>query len=251
MSTDIKQAAVKLFNQEGPGFTLEQLQAGTGASRATLYRRIGSKEALLKELAKEGLIEFESAPGIEMQIFDATRVIVAQNGFINTTMEQIASQANLGVATLYRHFKDKDNLFQHFIAQLNPKLAFKSNLHKQDGDLEQDLKKFVDVALRFLNENQDLVKILYSAQKEERRYFNHMRQGTSSNFLELVKYFTRQQSLGHLRRDISAEDMAINLNGLLMQYAIYAPIHQNRIFNIEEDAETILKLFLHGVTLPE
>ena len=52
MSTDIKQAAVKLFIQEGPGFTLEQLQTGTGASRATLYRRIGSKEALLKELQR-------------------------------------------------------------------------------------------------------------------------------------------------------------------------------------------------------
>ena len=166
-------------------------------------------------------------------------------------MEQIASQANLGVATLYRHFKDKDNLFQHFIARLNPKLAFSSILHKQDGDLEQDLKKLIDVALRFLNENQDLIKILYSWQKAERRYFNHMRQGTTTNFIELVQYFTRQQSAGHLRRDISAEDMAISLNGLLMQYAIYAPIHQNRILNIDDDTETILKLFLCGVTIPK
>ncbi|MCP4183262.1 MAG: TetR family transcriptional regulator [Hyphomicrobiales bacterium] len=251
MSSDIKQAAVKLFNQEGPDFTIEQLQAGTGVSRATLYRRIGSKEALLKELAKEGLIDFESVPGIERQILDATRVIVTQNGFINTTMEQIARQANLGVATLYRHFKDKDNLFQHFIAQLNPKLAFKSVLHRQDGDLKENLKKLIEVALRFLDENQDLVKILFSWQKEERRYFNHLRQGTTTNFLELVKYFTRQQSTGHLRRDISAEDMAISLNGLLMQYAVYAPIHQNRILNIDEDTPTILKLFLHGVIVTE
>jgi len=251
MSKDIKQTAVRLFNQLGPGFTLEQLQAATGASRATLYRRIGSKRALLRQLADEGLIEYASAPGIETQIFDAIRIVVAQNGFINTTMEQIAGQANLGVATLYRRFKDKDNLFQHFIAQLNPKLAFKSDLHNEDGDLKHGLKKFIDIALRFLLENQDLVKILYSWKKEERRYFNHMRQGTTTNFLELVKYFARQQSLGRLRRDISAEDMAVSLNGLLMQYAIYAPIHQNRILNIDEDAQTILKLFLDGVAIGE
>ncbi len=246
MQTQIKQAAVQLFNEAGSGFTLDQLQSCTGISRATLYRRIGSKEALLIEMSAEGLIELDSQADIDSRIYSATRSVVAEYGFINCTMEQIANEANLGVATLYRHFNDKENLFRCFIAQLGPALGFKSILQDEEDDLEEGLRQIIDMALRFLHDNHDLVKILYSWQNAERSYLDHIREGSTTNFTELSRYLARQQKRGKLRQDVSATDQAIALNALLMQYSVYAPIYQNRPLNIIEDGKAILKLFLQG-----
>jgi AcrR family transcriptional regulator len=246
MPSDIKQAAAALFRQSGADFTLDQLQQLTGISRATLYRRIGSKQALISQLAIENLIELDPQADIDSRIFTATRNIVADHGFIASTMEQIANEAGLGVATLYRHFGDKENLLRCFIAQIKPMQAIKSVLVNDNGNIDDDLKRVVDIALSFFKENMDLVKIIFSWQSAERAYLNEIREKSSSTHHQITRYMAAQQTSGTLRADLSPEDLALNFTGLLLQYALHAPAHINRPLNITQDSKTIVKLFLDG-----
>lgn len=246
MCDQIQQAAVILFREIGEDFTLDQLQQRTGISRATLYRRIGSKEKLLARLADENLIEPGLHADVKSRIYKATRKVVADAGFIACTMEQIASESGLGVATLYRHFGDKKNLLTSFISQLQPRLDIKSILNAEDILLERDLGKVIGIALRFFGENQDLLKILYSLQNAERAYLARIRDKSSSTIIHIARYLERHQQSGALRSDISAEDMALVLNGLLVQFTLFAPLLTGRPLDVERDSETILKLFLQG-----
>lgn len=246
MPTTIKQAAVKLFHETGADFTLDQLQTSTGISRATLYRRIGSKEALLRQIADEGLIDLDSQADIDSRIFIACRSVIAEYGFIACTMEQIAKAAGLGVATLYRHFGDKENLLRSFIAQMRPLLAVKETQIDDHKSIEDTIKYIVDNALAFLGDNQDLVKIMFSWQSAERAYVTEIRDKSGSTFSQIESYLAQQQKRGALRRDISAQDLAITLSGLLFQYAIFAPAHLNRPLDAARDSETIVKQFLTG-----
>ena len=246
----IKQAAIKLFEELGLDFTLDQLQSMAGVSRATLYRRIGSKEKLLQQLTREGLITLESAPDIEARIFSATREIVAEQGFVGCTMEQIADEANLGVATLYRRYRDKENLLRSFVKAIKPVLAIKSVRQNDDATIEEGLSLIVNSALVFLDANQKLVKILFSWQSSERAYLSGIREDSSSTFNQIAQYLTRQQQLGKLRQDVSARDMALSLSGLLFQYAIFSPVHLGRPLNIKSDSQTIVRLFLNGAKPP-
>jgi AcrR family transcriptional regulator len=250
MPSDIKQAAASLFKQSGPDFTLDQLQRRTGISRATLYRRIGSKEALISQLAVDNLIELEPQADIDSRIFIATRNIVANHGFVACTMEQIANEAGLGVATLYRHFGDKENLLRCFIAQIKPMLAIKSVLLNENGNIDDDLKRLVDIAMNFFDKNMDLVKIIFSWQSAERAYLTTIREKSSSTHSQISQYMARQQKRGTLRRDLSPEDLALNLTGLLLQYCLLAPAHIARPLNITQDSKTIVKLFLDGARNP-
>jgi len=246
MPGDIKQAAALLFRLKGPDFTLDELQQQTGISRATLYRRIGSKQALIAALADENLIEPDPRGDIDSRIFEATRNVVASHGFIACTMEQIAGEAGLGVATLYRHFGDKENLLTSFIARIKPMLAIKSVLQNENGNIDDDLKRVVDIALDFFAENADLVKIIFSWQSAERAYLDKIRHNSTSTHNQISQYMERQQQNGTLRKDLPPEDLALNLTGLLLQYALHAPAHIARPLNPAKDSKTIVSLFLDG-----
>ena len=249
MPADIETKAVNLHRQMGADFTLYQLQQHTGISRATLYRRIGSKETLLANLSARGLIDYDRETDIEKRIYAATRNVVAERGFIACTMEQIAKEAALGVATLYRHFGDKENLLRSFIGQMKPFAGLQPIVFDENADVEDDLMRIIAISLNFLNDNRDLVKILYSWQSAERAYLADIKALSNSTFEQIARFVASHQKCGNLRGDIAPQDLALSLTGLLFQYSIFAPLHHQRCLDLERDAQTILKLFLQGACL--
>ena len=244
----IQIAAISLFRETGEDFTLDQLQERTGLSRATLYRRIGSKESLLERLAAENLITPDPQADIKNRVFSAAKKVIADSGFIACTMEQIANEAGLGIATLYRHFGDKENLLTSFVNQLHPRLDIQSILSTQDISLERDLRKVTSIALQFFSDNMELAKILYSLQTAEREYLVRIRKKSPSTLIHITRYLERHQNAGTLRRDISAVDLAIIFNGLLMQFSLFAPAQIKRRLDVKKDTEIVLKMFLQGAT---
>ncbi|MBL4725969.1 MAG: helix-turn-helix transcriptional regulator [Rhizobiaceae bacterium] len=246
LNSQIQTAAISLFREAGEDFTLDQLQERTGLSRATLYRRIGNKESLLERLAAENLITLDPQADIKNRIYSAAKKVIANAGFIACTMEQIAGEAGLGIATLYRHFGDKETLLTSFVNQLHPRLDIQSILSAQDISLERDLRKVITIALKFFNDNTELAQILYSLQTAEREYLTRIRNNSPSTLGHINRYLVRHQKAGTVRNDISAADLAIILNGLLMQFSLLAPAQINRPLDVKKDTEIILTMFLRG-----
>jgi AcrR family transcriptional regulator len=56
-------------------------------------------------------------------IMQASLKLIAEQGFHGTPMSQVASQADVGVGSIYRYFKDKDELIHALHAQLDGKLT--------------------------------------------------------------------------------------------------------------------------------
>ncbi|MCP4318769.1 MAG: TetR family transcriptional regulator [Hyphomicrobiales bacterium] len=246
MHDDIQQEAIGLFNEVGEGFTLDQLQARTGLSRATLYRRIGSKEALLKRLSDENLIRLDDSSGMDARVFAAARNIIAQYGFLACTMEQIAKEAGVGVATLYRHFGDKDNLLGRFAVNMAPKPVVRQTSEHREPDFDRDLRQMIEIGLRFGQQNQEIARIIFSMKPAERKYLEAQRHDSATSFSRFVRYLRRYQEAGVLRDDVSADDLAMNLNGLLLQYSAFGPAYLDRQLDFERDTNAILKMFMQS-----
>ncbi|MCJ8282159.1 MAG: TetR/AcrR family transcriptional regulator [Rivularia sp. ALOHA_DT_140] len=117
----IFQAAEALLSEVGDSFTMEELVSKTNVSRATIYRHVGNKEMLLKSLAQTRGIAFEQLIDVRTRILQAARKVFGKHGLSSCTMEQIANEAGVGVATVYRHFGDKDNLVWTFIEEMSPR----------------------------------------------------------------------------------------------------------------------------------
>jgi TetR/AcrR family transcriptional regulator, mexJK operon transcriptional repressor len=79
-------------------------------------------------------------------ILDAATTVFLRNGYLGTSMDEIAALARVSKQTVYKHFADKDSLFSEIViaavdAAADPVLADASALADSD-DLEADLRAF-------------------------------------------------------------------------------------------------------------
>ena len=94
--------------------TVAQFAEAAGVSRASFYRAFESRGALLEALA------VEPEPGARERILDAALVMVGAYGLSALSMDDLATQAGVSRATLYRLFPGKAVLFTALIKALSP-----------------------------------------------------------------------------------------------------------------------------------
>jgi AcrR family transcriptional regulator len=239
-----------LASDSGHGFTMDELAAEAGVSRATLYRRLGSKEALLQRLADERGLEIESLDeaDIPTRILQAARIAFGKNGLTGTTMEQIAAEAGLGVATLYRHFGDRDSLIRAFMQRHSPQRTFEQMAQRSSGDIEADLTDLVTQMLTFLHENRDMIWLgLVEGEKTE-RLLSRLREAPRGTRRDMVRFFEAAVASGQLNAE-DPEQMTTALAGMLISFALEFPVLGGPpLENPRQTAEFIARLFLKGTS---
>jgi TetR/AcrR family transcriptional regulator, regulator of autoinduction and epiphytic fitness len=101
-----------LANGEKP--TVAQFAEAAGVSRASFYRAFESRGALLEALA------VEPEPGARERILEAALNMVGAQGLTALSMDDLATQANVSRATLYRLFPGKAMLFTSLVKAFSP-----------------------------------------------------------------------------------------------------------------------------------
>jgi AcrR family transcriptional regulator len=191
-------AAQRLLAAHGPGFTMGQLAEAAGVSRATLYRRVPSREALAQRLRAHGV-----EPGAELgeptreRILDATRALLNAQG-LQFTIEQIAEAAGVGAATVYRAFGDREGLLQAFFAERSPRRVAAAQLGDLDAPIEEALQGLVVSVLRFVLAHPGLARLMLLDEGPEARELQRLRQGGRSTITQLLAYLRAQIDRGVL-----------------------------------------------------
>jgi AcrR family transcriptional regulator len=156
---NIANAAARLLARHGPdGFTMDDLAAEAGLSRATLYRQAGSREAVLAALAEQG-VEVGQRVDVRDRILAACRVVFTRAGFEAATLEDVAREAGVGPATVYRQFGDKQGLITAFASHIGPRRAMQETALHPTGDLRADLERVAATVIRYAVADLDLLKL--------------------------------------------------------------------------------------------
>ncbi|MEM7055379.1 MAG: TetR/AcrR family transcriptional regulator [Bacteroidota bacterium] len=245
--TIILDAAQSLLADVGETFTMEQLEAKSGISRATIYRRVGSKQTLLQRLAEERGQTID-LPNTKQHILKSAQTVVRRQGLVGATMEAIANEAGVGVATVYRHFGDKDRLLQAFIEEMTPRNTVRSIMMEPTGEVAADLEKIIYAMLIFFYENRDLVRLMLTEGEAERRYLDKLRTRSSSTLNSLTDYFQHQLDAGRIQSVGPASDIALALMGMMMAFAVVNPVYNYKeLENPEQCSKLIVRLFLNDL----
>lgn len=242
-------AATALLDEIGEAFTIGQLAERAQVSRATVYRRVGSKEALLQRMAAASGAT-RAQPDARSRILTASRQVFGRNGLLGTTMEQIAEEAGVGVATVYRQFGDKDQLVRAFAEHVTPYDAVQDVVVHASADVRADLRALLEVIVPFFSTNRDLFRLVIAGNQAEMEYLDRLRAGTERMRDRLVEYFALQIAAGRLRDTARPEELALALIGMIVSYLIIGPGK----FNLpppppERISALIIDIFLDG-TLP-
>src|SRR6266545_4869783 len=96
------------------GLSMDELATRAGVSRATLYKLFGSQQHLLQQLG------LTPPPTVRSRILDAALDLVGRHGLAELSMDELAAQAGVSRATLYRLFPGKAALFAELVRRFSP-----------------------------------------------------------------------------------------------------------------------------------
>ena len=116
----------------GGSTTVAEFAAAAGVSRASFYRAFESREALLEAL------EVGPEPATRQRILEAALKLVGVRGLSALSMDELAADAVVSRATLYRLFPGKSALFTsllHAYSPLDPVMRLMSAMHTQPPDV--------------------------------------------------------------------------------------------------------------------
>lgn len=115
-------------------------------------------------------------------------------GYVRTTTQAIADKAGVAEVTIFRHFGDKQKLFQAVFQQIGGGVNFEMIEAQLTDDLASDLHLISEHALRFFLTQQDTIRMLMF----ESVHFPEMKTALAQNprgMIELlVGYFEKQRN---------------------------------------------------------
>lgn len=103
----------------------------------------------------------------QQKVVEAAIKIFAEKGFANTSTSEIAEEAGVAEATIFRHYGTKENLLLSitlpFLKDLIPRMAeelFTELMAQNPATFEQFIRGLLKNRIEFIKENKELFKIL-------------------------------------------------------------------------------------------
>ncbi|PIE61419.1 MAG: TetR family transcriptional regulator [Desulfobacterales bacterium] len=102
------------------------------------------------------------------EILSAARDVFSRKGFNSTTMEEIASRAELSPGTLYLYFKNKEELHTFLSIDILASLGAEiSKVVEEEISVEKKIEKFLDVFIDVYNRDSSILINLFHLQSGE------------------------------------------------------------------------------------
>ena len=87
----------------------------------------------------EGSISMSNEDTTKRQILDSAYHLFAKNGYRGSSLRDIAEQAGIKAASIYNHFKSKEEIFEAVFIEKHPLFDILSILDSVEGETAEDL----------------------------------------------------------------------------------------------------------------
>jgi AcrR family transcriptional regulator len=241
----VLRAAAPLFAR-GETPSISEIVAAAGVSRTTFYRAFASREELLRALA------IEPGPETRTRLLEAALDLLSRDGLAALSMDEVADQAGVSRATLYRLFPGKQALFVELVQEYSPFERIAETIEQSFNDPAEEVMR--RVALHFATlyrQRQGVFRTLafeltgMRATTEATAAFAVAERALAS----LIRYLQGQMELGRLRRTDPVLALQAFLGALFM-HVTTRPLTEERFgmrMPLEETLITLVALWLKGM----
>lgn len=242
LTARVLDAARILSDERGDAWSMVELARAAGIARASLQRRFRRREDVLDALARAAAgAGGQEAPTIRDRALDAFAAVARRKGLAGTTLEDVATEAGLGVATIYRHFGGREGLLDAYADERTPRAALVGLGPDPRQPLADVLRTLARAMIEHLVAHGPLVLLGLSPDPEARRMLGHLRDLEARSRAELRAYFERWIERGQLRGDA-----ATLTNGFVGMVAGSVLLDASASIEAEQLAGRVVSLFLHG-----
>lgn len=183
------------------------------------------------------------------RILDAATRIFARDGIAAATTRKIAQTAKVNEVTLFRHFKNKEELLRQVVMRCSKNFehVFTEAPFETKTDLRRTVKGFATSFAAMLSENEDLIRTFFGELSRKpdlcRRLFVN---SSKPARLRFIAYLEAAQKKGIVRKDVDVNIAVDTLTGMLVIGMIRRPIHE-AYYSYERYTKTSLELFIKGI----
>jgi TetR/AcrR family transcriptional regulator len=162
------------------------------------------------------------------EIIDATLDLAAEKGLQKTSTQAIADRVGIAQATIFRHFRNRNALFQAVVGSV-AKAIFTAVTPVVTGGGPADLRlrRVLERQLRFISRHRGLPRLLFSERLHlEDPDLRRTVRGVLDRYTGLLADLIREgQAEGSFRQDIdpaeAARMIAAMMQGLIMRWSLF------------------------------
>ena len=183
------------------------------------------------------------------RILEAATRVFARDGVSGATTREIARLAKVNEVTIFRYFKNKDELLRQVVLQScrRYEFAFTETPVKTAADLRRTVEAYTAVLMRKLRENEEFIRTFYGELKRHpklcRRLFVESGKPVRQKFID---FLLDAQKKGLVRPELDPITTADALTGMLVAGILRRPLTDPEYSN-ERYCATCLDLFLRGI----
>lgn len=183
-------------------------------------------------------------------ILNVATALFKKNGFENTTVEEITGKAGISTGTFYYYFRSKEELIYEWVKQLDEIYEdfYEKEVCGATADQVPELirKKIFLVLENYSRWGHDVVSISYSYMMRNEELKERMTSGTRICYQISSELFTKGQTAGIIRSDLSIDDL-IQSNVRLERGALIDWCIQGGKSDILKDNENNVRIYLDGI----
>jgi AcrR family transcriptional regulator len=183
------------------------------------------------------------------RILDAAIRVFSRDGVSGATTREIARVARVNEVTLFRYFRNKNELLRQMVLQSCKRYepVFADASLNSAADLRRTVHTYAEAYSSKLRDNEDLVRTFMGELKRHlklcRRLFVESSKSTRQKFIDHLK---AAKKAGLVRKDLDPVTAADALTGMLMSGALRRPLTES-MYSGKTFADTCVKIFIKGI----
>lgn len=185
----------------------------------------------------------------QQRILDAALKVFSRDGISGATTREIARVAKVNEVTLFRYFKNKNELLHQAVmcsANRYEQVFAEASLESA-ADLRHTVQSYAQALANKFRENEDLVRTFMGELNRHLKLWRSLFAEANKNSRgKFIAYLQSAQKAGLVRKDLDAETATDALSGMLMSGALKRPLTDSFYTN-ERYVKTCVDLFLKGI----
>ena len=161
-------------------------------------------------------------------------------------MEQVASLAGVGKGTLYLYYPSKDDLYLGILRNgLDRTFGAYDSMLRSTEDVQDRLRKIIFVALRYYDEQRDLLRLLVTHEPHLAEQRRALIKASRERMIEIIVSLIGQGISDGLFRPVNPRLAAIAIQGAVSAISLYYKVPESGT-SITEQLD---KLIGHGIEI--
>jgi AcrR family transcriptional regulator len=183
------------------------------------------------------------------RILEAALKVFSRDGISGATTREIARVAKVNEVTLFRYFKNKNELLRQAVmcsASRYEQVFAEASLEPPD-DLRRTVQSYAQAYANKLRENEDLVRTFMGELNRHLKLWRSLfALAAKSSRQKFIAYLKAGQKAELVRADLDAETAADALTGMLVSGMLRRPLTDS-FYSNQRYVETCVALFLKGI----